>query len=114
LGTGISPDHIRLLILELPGDDYDHVTLSDPDPLLHLSRYAGHPGNAIYASDLDAIGAKQAFYVTEYLSILFTREADPGYYCSFLPAITTIVQLITSNNNYRPHIRCWIDEHRQC
>ena len=101
LGAGVSPDNIGLLILKLPGDDYDHVALSDPDPLLHLSRYAGHPGYAVYASDLYAIGAKKAFYMTEYLPILFTREADPGYYRSFLPTMITIIQLITSNNNCR-------------
>jgi hypothetical protein len=39
--------------------------------------------------------------MTEYLSILFTGEADPGYYRSFLPPMITIIQLITSNNNYR-------------
>ncbi|KUG17241.1 hypothetical protein ASZ90_013063 [hydrocarbon metagenome] len=39
--------------------------------------------------------------MTEYLSILFAREANSGYYCSFLPTMTSIVQLITSNNNCR-------------
>ena len=98
--AGVSPDHVSLLILELPRDDYDHVALSYPDPLLHLSRYAGHPGYAVNAPDLDAIGAKQAFYMTEYLSILFAGETDPGNDCAFfLPTTTSIIQLITSNNN---------------
>lgn len=47
--------------------------------------------------------------MTKYLSVLFARESDPGYYCSFLPTTTSIVQLITSNNNYRPQIRHRID-----
>ena len=47
--------------------------------------------------------------MTEYLSILFAGEANPGYYCSFLRTMTSIVQLITSNYNCRFLIRCRID-----
>jgi len=99
LGTGVSPDHIGLFILEFPGYDDDHIALSNPDPLLHLAGYAGHPGNAVYAPHLYAIGAKKAFYMTEYLSILFAGKADSGYYSSFFfPATRSVIQLITSNN----------------
>jgi hypothetical protein len=102
LGAGVSPDHICLLILDFPGDDYDHVALSDPYSLLHLAGYASHPGNAVYASHPDAIGAEKAFHMTEYLSILFAGEADSGNYSSFFfPATTSIIQLITSNNQVR-------------
>ena len=105
LGTSISPDYIRLLVLEVPGNNYDHIAFSDPYSLLHLAGYAGHPGYAVDASDPYAIGSKQAFNVTEYLSILFAREADPCYYGPFfLPSTTSIIQLITSNNNYGPQI----------
>jgi hypothetical protein len=101
LGTGVSPDYIRLLILEIPRNDDNHVTLSDPDPLLHLAWYAGHPGNAVDAPHLYAIGAKQAFHMTEYLSILFAGETNSSDYSSFFfPPLTTFIQLITSNNNY--------------
>jgi hypothetical protein len=101
LGTGVSPDYISLLILEIPGYDDNYVTLSDPDPLLHLAGYAGHPGNAVDAPHLYAIGAKQALHMTEYLSILFAGEADSGNYSSFFfPPLITFIQLITSNNNY--------------
>jgi hypothetical protein len=101
LGASVSPDYIRLLILEIPGNDDNHVTLSDPDPLLHLAWYAGHPGNAVDAPHLYAIGAKQAFHMTEYLSILFAGETNSSDYSSFFfPPLTTFIQLITSNNNY--------------
>ena len=99
LGTGISPDHIGLLILEIPRYDDDHIALSDPDSLLHLSWYAGDPGNAVYAPNLYAIGAEKGFYMTEYLSILLAGKADSGYYSSFFfPATRSVIQLITSNN----------------
>jgi hypothetical protein len=99
LGAGISPDHISLLVLEFPWDDDDYVTFSDPDSLLHLARYASHPGNAVQASHLYAIGAEQAFHMTENLSILFAGETDSGDYSSFFfPAVISIIQLITSNN----------------
>jgi hypothetical protein len=97
LGASVSPDYIRLLILEIPGNDDNHVTLSDPDPLLHLAWYAGHPGNAVDAPHLYAIGAKQAFHMTEYLSILFAGETNSSNYSSFFfPPLTTFIQLITS------------------
>ncbi len=83
LGSGVSPDHIRLFVLELPGNDYDHIALSNPDSLLHLAGYAGHAGYAIQASDFNPVGSQQALYVTKYLSILFAGEADPGYYGPF-------------------------------
>jgi hypothetical protein len=39
----------------------------------------------------------------EYLSILFAGETNSGYYSSFFfPAMTSVIQLITSNNNYGP------------
>jgi hypothetical protein len=39
--------------------------------------------------------------MTEYLSILFAGEADSGNYSSFFfPATRSIIQLITSNNQY--------------
>jgi len=38
--------------------------------------------------------------MTKYLSILFAGETDPGNDCAFfLPTTTSIIQLITSNNN---------------
>jgi hypothetical protein len=41
--------------------------------------------------------------MTEYFSILFAGETNSGNYSSFFfPAMTSIVQLITSNNNYGP------------
>jgi len=41
--------------------------------------------------------------MTEYFSILFAGETDSGNYSSFFfPATTSIIQLITSNNNYVP------------
>jgi hypothetical protein len=101
LGSGVSPDHICLLILEFPWNDYDYVTLSNPDPLLHLAGYAGHPCDAVYAPHPYAIGAEKAFYMTEYLSILFAGEADSGNYSSFFfPATTSVIQLITSIIKY--------------
>jgi hypothetical protein len=103
LGTGVSPDYIGLIILDFPGNDNNHITLSDPDPLLHLARNAAHPGNTIDASHFNAIGPKQAFHMTEYFSILFAGETNSGNYSSFFfPATTSIIQLITSNNNYGP------------
>jgi hypothetical protein len=91
--------------LEVPGNNYDYIAFSDPYSLLHLAGYAGHPGYAINASDPYAIRSEQALNVSEYLSILFTREADPCYYGPFfLPSTTSIIQLITSNNNYGPQI----------
>jgi hypothetical protein len=101
LWARVSPDNICFIILDFPGNDNNHVTLSDPDPLLHLARYATHPGNAVDASHTNAIGSKQAFHMTEYFSILFAGETDSGNYSSFFfPATTSIIQLITSNNNY--------------
>jgi len=43
--------------------------------------------------------------MTEYFSILFAGETDSGNYSSFFfPATTSIIQLITSNNNCGPMI----------
>jgi hypothetical protein len=103
LGAGVSPDYICLIILDFPGNNNNYITLPDPDPLLHLARNAAHPGYAVDASHLNAIGSKQTFYMTEYFSILFAGETNSGNYSSFFfPAITSIIQLITSNNNHGP------------
>jgi hypothetical protein len=41
--------------------------------------------------------------MTEYFSILFAGETNSGNYSPFFfPATTSIIQLITSNNNYGP------------
>jgi hypothetical protein len=43
--------------------------------------------------------------MTEYFSILFAGETNSGNYSTFFfPATTSIIQLITSNNNYGPKI----------
>jgi hypothetical protein len=43
--------------------------------------------------------------MTEYLSILLAGETDSGYNSSFFfPSLSSIIQLITSNDNYGTQI----------
>ena len=73
LRTCVPPDDIRLLVLDLPRDYYDDISLSYPEPFLHFSWDSDYSSDAIQILDLYPIGPKEALYVAEDLPILFAR-----------------------------------------
>jgi hypothetical protein len=71
LRAGIPVDNIALFILEVPWDDNENITLTDPDFLFYLPFNPSHPGDTIKTPDADMVGTHHQFGTSEHLAVAF-------------------------------------------
>jgi hypothetical protein len=71
LRTGIPVDDIALLVLEIPRDDDQDITFTDPDFLFDLPFDPSHPGDTIKTPDADMVGTHHQFGTPEHLTVTF-------------------------------------------
>lgn len=77
LRAGIPVHDIAFLVLEIPRDHDEDVTLPDPDFLLDLSLDPAHPGDTVIATDTDMVCPHHQFGTPEHLPVAFLGQFDP-------------------------------------
>ena len=71
LRTCIPVDDIAFLILEVPGNDNEDVSFTDPDFLFDLSLDPPHPCHAIKTADTDMICTHHQVSTPKHLPVSF-------------------------------------------
>ena len=77
LWTGVTVNDIAFFILEVPGDDNEDITFTDPDFLFDLSLDSAHPGHTIKTTDPDMVCTHHQFSVPEHLPVSFLGQLHP-------------------------------------